>query len=235
MGQTEDDSGVTGEAASSGNPHGERPSNEFSDRDAEVRELAFTLEFAISAARAFVFEWNIAENKVHRRLGRAGSVLPPTAAEGDPLEAFLALVHPEDLPTIKEAIARSLEAPGQRYEVNYRVIQPDGKIAWLNEAGQAEAGPDGTAVRMIGISREITEAMETQLKLLESQHELQNRMSELEQLYARAPLGLGLLDPELRFVRINEAQFWRTLRRRPAALPTAAVPQNEQSGNNLVA
>lgn len=35
--------------------------------------------------------------------------------------------------------------------------------------------------------------------------ELESRFSELEALYAEAPLGLGMLDADLRFVRINEA------------------------------
>ncbi len=35
--------------------------------------------------------------------------------------------------------------------------------------------------------------------------ELESRFSELEALYAEAPLGLGMLDTDLRFVRINEA------------------------------
>lgn len=174
------------------------------DKDAKARELAFTLELAVEAARAFVFEWNIKEDKVHRRGGLPGP-LPATAPEGDPLDTFLARVHPEDLPRMQAVIEQSLASPGQRYELNYRVIREDGSVAWLNEAGQADAGDDGTPVRMIGITRDITDQMETQMKLRESQGQLQRSMSELEQLYERAPLGLGLLDKDLRFVRINQA------------------------------
>lgn len=181
-----------------------RPQDALAQMEAEARELAFTLKFAIAAARGFVFEWNIAENKVHRRLGQPGT-LPPTAPEGDPLEAFLAYVYPDDLPVMRDVIAQALAEPGRRYEVNYRVLRPDGSVAWLHEAGQAEAGEDGTPRRMIGISRDITDFMETQIRLTQSQELLQQNMSELEQLYARAPLGLDLLDAELRFVRINEA------------------------------
>lgn len=182
----------------------EEQATALAKKEAEARELAFTLEIAIEAARAFVYEWNIKENKVHRRLGTNGP-LPPTAPEGDPVEAFLAHVHPDDLLKMQEAIAQSLASPGRRYELNYRVIRQDGSIAWLNEAGQADAAEDGTPVRMIGITRDITELMETQTKLRESQEHLRRSMSELEQLYERAPLGLGLFDSEFRFVRVNQA------------------------------
>jgi len=174
------------------------------DRDAHARELAFTLEFAITTARAFVFEWDIASDRVHRRLGAPGA-LPPTAPEGDPLSAFLERVHPDDLPAMQAIIERSLAMPGERYEASYRVIRDDGTIAWLYEAGQAEAGEDGEPHRMIGITRDISDFMETQARLGRSEEQLRHNIRELEELYARAPLGLGLLDTELRFARINQA------------------------------
>jgi PAS domain S-box-containing protein len=121
------------------------------------------------------------------------------------VEDFLAFVHPDDLPKMRKVIELSLDQPGRRYEVNYRVVGADGAIAWLNEVGRAEAGPDGAPRRMVGVSRDVTDVMETQIRLTQSQEDLQQNMSELEQLYARAPLGLGLLDSQMRWVRINEA------------------------------
>jgi PAS domain S-box-containing protein len=141
---------------------------------------------------------------VHRRLDTLGP-LPPTAPDGDQLEDFLTLVHPDDLPAMHAVIAESLATPGRRYEIDYRVFRGDGSVAWLNEAGHAEAGPDGRPRRIIGISRDVSDIKGTEMRLREREEQLRHNMSELEELYARAPLGLGLLDTELRFVRINAA------------------------------
>jgi PAS domain S-box-containing protein len=58
---------------------------------------------------------------------------------------------------------------------------------------------------MLGVTSDITDHIVTRNRLIDSEHQLRRSMDELEQLYVRAPLGLGLLDRELRFVRINDA------------------------------
>lgn len=165
-------------------------------------ELAATIDAAVKAAQAFVFEWDIGMDRVIRR---GGGPLPPTPPDGEPVERFLSFVHPEDLPRMRQIIDRAVAAPGEAYQTNYRVLGRDGAVHWLNEAGKAEAGPDGLPRRMLGVTRDVTELFTAQRRLQESEQKLRLSIQELEQLYARAPLGLAMLDEELRFVRVNDA------------------------------
>ncbi|MBD2500927.1 sensor domain-containing protein [Anabaena azotica] len=73
------------------------------------------------------------------------------------------------------------------------------------------------------ICRDITESKQAQAALRESQIQLQRQLVEIETIYQSAPIGLSVLDTDLRFVRINqrlaqingfsvEAHIGRTLR-----------------------
>jgi PAS domain S-box-containing protein len=71
--------------------------------------------------------------------------------------------------------------------------------------------PDGTVEFVVGSTRDITERKqaETQLRQVKEAAEAANRINleqleEMEQLYKAAPIGLELLDRNLRVIRINE-------------------------------
>ncbi|QIR35292.1 PAS domain S-box protein [Tolypothrix sp. PCC 7910] len=54
------------------------------------------------------------------------------------------------------------------------------------------------------VCRDITERKRTEAALRENQIQLQRQLAEIETIYQSAPIGLSVLDPDLRFVRINE-------------------------------
>jgi len=51
---------------------------------------------------------------------------------------------------------------------------------------------------------ELAERRQVDTELLESQAQLQQQLAEIEAIYQNAPIGLGILDRNLRFVRINQ-------------------------------
>ncbi len=54
------------------------------------------------------------------------------------------------------------------------------------------------------VCRDITERKRTEAALRENQIQLQRQLAEIETIYQSAPIGLSVLDPDLRFLRINE-------------------------------
>ncbi|ONF47193.1 sensor histidine kinase [Methylobacterium radiotolerans] len=78
------------------------------------------------------------------------AAVSPTCARlfGVPLEqlttfaASQALLHPDDRSARAEAIHRALREGG-RYEVDYRVVQPDGRVYWLRSRGRVSLAEDG--------------------------------------------------------------------------------------------
>jgi PAS domain S-box-containing protein len=81
---------------------------------------------------------------------------------GTPPEEFAAdvslarrIVHPQDRARADEAWAGLHE--GKRYEIEYRIILPDGSARWIQERAHRVCGADGTAMRLDGIARDVTE------------------------------------------------------------------------------
>jgi PAS domain S-box-containing protein len=64
-------------------------------------------------------------------------------------------VHPEDRSARESAIKQALEARGE-YELEYRILQPDGQVRWIHGRGRYVAGDNGTGPKLVGISMDIT-------------------------------------------------------------------------------
>ncbi|GAB4364991.1 MAG: hypothetical protein Kow00121_01160 [Elainellaceae cyanobacterium] len=54
------------------------------------------------------------------------------------------------------------------------------------------------------VQAELIERQQVEVALRESQVQLQQQLAEIETIYHSAPIGLNVLDPDLRFVRINQ-------------------------------
>ena len=65
------------------------------------------------------------------------------------------IVHAKDRARVDEAWAGLHR--GERYEIEYRIILPDGSARWIQERAHRVCGADGAAVRLDGIARDVTE------------------------------------------------------------------------------
>lgn len=64
-------------------------------------------------------------------------------------------VHPEDRAARLAAIEHAL-ATDMPYDIEYRLVQPDGSTRWLAGRGCRQASVDGAASRMLGVSLDVT-------------------------------------------------------------------------------
>jgi PAS domain S-box-containing protein len=67
-------------------------------------------------------------------------------------------VHPDDRERMQTAVAHTV-ATGEDYRIEYRILRRNGQLAWVRVFGRIEFDGDGQAVRMNGISQEITDVM----------------------------------------------------------------------------
>src|SRR5262249_20242772 len=114
------------------------------------------------------------------------------------LGRMLPLVPPEGLDEHYRIRQRTLEGEGFSQQRITRVTK-DGIPLEVSLSTWPIRGSDGRVEALIGI---YTEAGVEQFRF--RQELARKQLDELERLYATAPIGLGFLDNELRFVRVNE-------------------------------
>lgn len=83
----------------------------------------------------------------------------------DSPRAFHRLVDPEDLPRLREAIARD----PYTVTIEYRIVRPDGDRRWLDVRTFPIRDADGEIVRTVGIGRDVTRLKNAEQALLRTQ------------------------------------------------------------------
>jgi PAS domain S-box-containing protein len=141
---------------------------------------------------------------------------------GGTLNDFELRVHPEDRPLLKPARDGALR-DGNAMSVDYRIVKPDGSIAWMHEVAETRRSGTGEPVWFGGLVQDVThrklQAIEN-ARLLEQVRELnvslESRIAERtaqlaqqEQLYRKlaeqAPEVIWQTDPRGRAIFLNRA------------------------------
>ena len=134
---------------------------------------------------------------LHELLGLPLSELPKTK------DQFLARVHEEDRPAVREQMSRHLHGQADRYDCEHRMRRTDGREIWLHALGKImERKADGTAVRVAGTYCDVTRRHLVQEELAESRARLEEANRQLEQTNARL---LTMIDQANALAREAEA------------------------------
>lgn len=152
-----------------------------------------TMEVALEASRTGTFHWDIQSNRLtwDNALDRLFGLHPGLTVRS--LDQFIALLHPDDRAEVIRRCERCRDA-GDDFEMEFRVVYPDGSVHWLYDRGRTFLDPTGRAKTMTGACVDITEFVHVReaLKLADRQkddflstlaHELRNPL---------APLRTGL-------------------------------------------
>lgn len=119
------------------------------------------------------FEWLIVEgivtwsNELYRIFG-----LQPGEIDASP-EAIIEKVHPDDRSKVMLIVTQALKSC-QSFEVEARILRPDGEIRIIDTKVEIVAGDDNRAVRMVGIGQDITERVKEETRRLELEQQFQH-------------------------------------------------------------
>jgi PAS domain S-box-containing protein len=106
--------------------------------------------------------------------------LPPTT-EPVPVDVVRALRHPDDRARVIAGFQEALEGGNDTYEIEYRIVRPDGNVRWIFGRGRVIRGGDGMPLRYSGVDLDITDRKATEAALAEATRELARMNQELEQ------------------------------------------------------
>ena len=134
----------------------ERQQAEAAHRNSEAQ-----LELALNAARMGTWTWDIPTGKITWSDGIARLFGIPLAEFDGRYESYLRHIHPDDREYLALKIKRSLDYR-EPYEVEHRLVRPDGSIRWLQGVGDVFRDPTGKPVRMSGVALDITARREAE-------------------------------------------------------------------------
>jgi len=175
--------------------------------ETEVQRLAAQRQLALDAARLGWWQYDPV-TRVALWDDRYKAIFGLTGYSRHYDEFLRQTVHPEDLPALRTRIEAALNpADPQPLVAEYRINRPDGQMRWVEAHAVATFEGDGAArraVSLVGTVADITERRAAEQAVRAAEELARQRLAELEDLYVNAPVGLCVLDCNLRYLRINE-------------------------------
>jgi PAS domain S-box-containing protein len=149
----------------------ERKQSEESRQRSEER-----LKLALDAGQIGVWDWDVRSNRVEwsDRVYEIHGV--ERGKFGGGVDDFASLIHPEDRPRVNEAIGAALHH-GSPYEVEFRVIHPNGEVHWVATTAQVFRNEKGEPVRMLGATTDITPRKQAEADLRRQWHTFDTALS----------------------------------------------------------
>jgi len=153
----------------------------------ELRESEARMTLAAEAANLGVWIRDLVTNEIWatdqwRTLFGFGK------SEEISFDGLLEKLHPADREGVRQGLAKAFLGAGD-YETEYRVVQPDGGVCWIVSRARVEFNSAGKAVRLCGVSIDITARKQAEEKF--------------RLVVEASPMGIVLANSEGRIVLVN--------------------------------
>lgn len=170
---------------------------------AKLQTYTDRLTLALEAAKMGWWDWDLATDKLYWTPQHEIIFgYEPGQAE-HPYADWAQRIHPEELSALSNQLQTAL-AHRQDFDAEHRIQLPTGEVRWVDVFGRGEYDNRGTAIRMVGVVQDITSRKLAETALRQSEEQAKQQLAEIEAIYASAPIGLCVLNTQLRFVRIND-------------------------------
>jgi two-component system sensor kinase FixL len=152
--------------------------------EAGLRESEARASLAVEAGNLGIWVWNVARNEMwaSERWRTLFGFTPSSALSFD---EKLQRLHPDDRDALRQAHATALAGlNGGTYQVEYRVVLPDGSMRWISSIGRVEVDAAGHPALIRGASHEVTARKQAEQETQQLRHELAHagRISMMGQL-----------------------------------------------------
>ncbi|WP_181233088.1 PAS domain-containing protein [Enhygromyxa salina] len=161
------------------------------ERDASGERL----RLATFAARMGVWDWDVRadhlmwDTQMYKLYG---------VPEGEGMATYAtwaSALHPDDRAAAEAAVTRALTGTGD-FEIQFRIVRPNGVIRHLHSLGRVFYDDEGAPVRMLGVNHDVSAKREAELALLSNKRLL-------DQFVQYVPAAIAMFDTELRYIQTS--------------------------------
>lgn len=152
---------------------------------------------ALEAAQAGTWELDLLTGA----LRGSGNLAQPFGTSPEALrtgeESLLRRVHPDDRVPLRRAITHAV-ARGDEFEVEFRVLQPDGDVRWHAARGTVIRDSAGRPASITGVDMDVTQRRRDEETRRQSERQFRA-------IFHGAAIGMARLDADGRFLESNQA------------------------------
>ena len=153
------------------------------------------LRLGLQAARMGTWDWNILENQIIWSSNMEALFgLAPGEFDGS-YEQFVAMLHPDDRDRVLDAI-NSAVTSGVNYDIEFRVLYPDGTIRWALSQGKVFYDASGQAIRMSGVDLDISDRKRSEIEIHRSESQVRRILDNLFSF-------VGMMTPDGTLIEAN--------------------------------
>lgn len=169
---------------------------ELKDAETRLEDTVAKLELAIRTARLGI--WQLYPDTGHLEWNAQLLQIYGLSREefGTNADGWRELVHPDDLQAADAELGQIFEGKSV-YDVNFRIIRPDGELRYINASGGPVFNEAGEVVSLIGINIDVTHIRQNEIALAQSE-------AHYRAIAEHFPNGMiALYDHDLRYTIVN--------------------------------
>jgi PAS domain S-box-containing protein len=136
----------------------------FETMENDLVESRLRLALAIEAADLGYWAWDPRDDMMTLS-PRVAAIFGVPADRPITRTEIRKLVHPEEREVARQANERAVRDGGD-YDMEYRVIRPDGVTVWVATRGRLQKDASGQVIRMLGVIQDITRRKESEQQRL---------------------------------------------------------------------
>jgi len=198
-----------------------RDITERKQSEVALKESEKNLAKAQRLAKLGSWQWNILTNRLawSDEIYRIFGLTPQHF--GATYDTFLERVHPDDRNAVETAVNRAFEDPFAGYDIQHRIVKPDGSLGYVHGHAEVQFDEKGKPVRMVGTMQDISE-----LKSLETEsHRLRAELAHLDRVTTVGTMTAAIaheINQPLTAILSNAQAVVRILRHEPPNLNEVA-------------
>lgn len=126
------------------------------------------LRMALDAGAMGIWDWDLASNEIIATSRHAALFCDHPELGRGSYRTLSHRIHPEDRRTFEQTLWDARERRSL-FQHEFRVMWPDGSVRWISARGRYFFSPEGRAVRLLGLTADITEHKRAEEALRESE------------------------------------------------------------------